>query len=126
METNERARANSLGLSRRALLKAAPALALVGAVPAVAAQAETLTPLWREAEAIKAVLNHEDADLDSPEWMAGYDRLIALQDEIASTPARSLADWAAKVLNADDGGMFTGNNVWTDALLAEARALIGA
>ena len=49
METNERARANSLGLSRRALLKATPAALLAGSVPAVAAEAESpVMALFRE------------------------------------------------------------------------------
>lgn len=110
-------------MNRRDLLTAAPALALAGAAPAAAAP---LVSLWREAEAIKAILNHPAADMDSPEWEAGYDRLIALHDEITARRPDSALDWAAKVANADDGGMFAGCSRWAGALAIEARALIEA
>jgi hypothetical protein len=120
--------ASQADITRRSMLVAAPAFGLVRAyTPVTEAQAGgDMAHLWHQAEAIKARLNRPDADLDSPEWEADYDRLIVLQDEISSRPAQCLKDWAAKVLNADDGGMFTNCNVWADALLAEARALIGA
>lgn len=112
-------------ITRRTALKAAPAVALAAAVPAVAT-AETLSPFpalyaaWREQ---KARVN--STDIDSPEYEALFDRLIEIERTAGATPATSILDYAYKIVFADDDGGMSMNKAQV-ALADEAKAMIGA
>ncbi|MFC0339788.1 hypothetical protein [Paracoccus niistensis] len=117
-------------MNRRALLKAAPALAMAGAVPAMASEGDTpILRLFRQHQAINdAAMVHvcvatgkdEDEELDR----LFYRERDRIQDEMMALPCTCAADFAAKVIvDTCNGGLFSD---WeTGAIWQEARALTG-
>lgn len=82
---------------------------------------------YREALALRDWLNSDSADMDDPHWQAEARRLMDMQDRIASLPPTCNADWAIKIMNADDFGTIEGNSGrWGDKLVADARKMIAA
>ncbi|MBB1498792.1 hypothetical protein [Paracoccus sp. MC1862] len=113
-------------MNRRALLKAAPALALVGAVPAVAAPADSLemAALYERWSAAKEAYNKFDG-LDEAKDAELESAISLVEDEILAIQPQTVKDYAFKVLVLNDFAGFDGLP-WGDAMLAEARTLIGA
>lgn len=129
METKERVRANTPGLSRRALLKAAPALALVGAAPTMAQADTPVVALFREWKAHNDWLNnHAVNHVDDDEFDALCDHDMDMINALISTPAQNMHDLCLKLIVGTDYGQFTVYAKLTGAelLKQEARALIGA
>lgn len=118
-------------MRRRDLLKAAPALALVGAVPAMASDGDTpILRLFRQYEAITDAAGvHVSAftgkDEDEELERLFYRERDQIQDEMMALPCTCAADFAAKVVvDTCNGGLYSD---WeTGAIWQEARALIGA
>lgn len=112
--------------TRRALLKAAPALAMIGAVPAEAANTESpiMTLMRRYMELTQAADVHPSMDDDEMELLF-YQERDRIEDEMMALPSATAADFAAKAIVATcRGGLCLDWN--TDPLWREARALIGA
>ena len=112
--------------TRRALLKAAPALALVGAGTAAASQADSpiMTLMRRYMELTQAADVHPSMDDDEMELLF-YQERDRIEDEMMALPSVTAADFAAKAIVATcRGGLCLD---WKkDPLWVEARALIGA
>lgn len=129
--------ANANATTRRAILKAAPALSLVGAVPAAATQPNRTAALvaeWKEAnEAWRAAVRKPGGEnFDSPECLHWEERQDWLEDEIKATPLAGPQDTLAliefgRINYASSSGEWVDLPVWVlDLLQGQARALIGA
>lgn len=116
-------------MNRRALLKAAPALALVGAGTAQGA-ASTDTPvmaLFREWTRIHDHAN--DPSISEADSEAATAAQLDLEKVLLATPVQTAADFAAKVAAYTSWGVFSLPAEEDDPafdLWREARALIGA
>lgn len=113
-------------MNRRALLKSAPALALLGPASAAAAPADSLemAALYEQWLAAKEAYNKFDG-LDEAKD-AELERAISLiEEEILAIQPRTVKDYAFKVLVLNDFAGFDGLP-WGDAMLAEAQILISA
>lgn len=128
--------ANAQTTTRRDLLKAAPALTLVGAVPAAATSDEIrtmpktpVTALFREWKAHNDWLK-SDATKSIPgdEMDALCNRDMEMIEALVSTPAQSLEDLCLKLITVTEFGADISyvNLEGGDLLQREARALIGA
>lgn len=114
--------------TRRALLKAAPALALVGAVPAkgVASTDTPVMALFRRHQAITVAAASHPVDDDEELERLFYRERDKIEEEMDALPALTAQDMAAKMVVAHSYGdhsclSYDRNLVWR-----EARALIGA
>lgn len=96
--------------SRRNLLKALPAVAVIPVVGAVPALAQTETPvmrLFREHEAWNAYINGPDTrSMPDYEFNAVLTRYQDVEDRMMAEPARNAQDVLAKVLAWTDSGGF--------------------
>lgn len=127
METKDRLGAHGpfSPFNRRALLKAAPAIAILPAVAAVPALASAETPvmrLFREWQPLAAWLNGPEGDA-APE--ADFNRVnlarLALEDRMVAEPARNAEDVLIKIATYTHFGEGeVPPQVWP-----EVRALIG-
>ena len=92
----------------------------IAAAPSAAAQETPVAALFREWEVAKVSYNGADEANDAEE----YAHLCAVEDEIlAATPA-TVEEYALKLIVLNDFAPITGCP-WGDAMMAEARALIG-
>lgn len=64
------------------------------------------------------------ADMDALDFDEAFAALLALEDRIISTPAATVAELAAKVLVADDGGDMGSVSLSAEKLVAEMRSLV--
>ena len=123
METKERVRANTPGLSRRNLLKAAPTLALAGVVPALAGisdnRIEALYARW-----LAARNAYRENDFGEEREAELYKAMTDIEDEILSIRPQTTRDYAYKIIVLNDFAVLEGLP-WGDAMMVEARALIG-
>lgn len=129
METKERARANTPGLSRRSLLAAAPALALVGAVPAEATPADTpVMALFREWRAQHQLMESLSETISDDDYVEMGSVRGEIEDRLFAEPAQDCRDVCLKLLALSlDGVDFMDDGHQTGLkIVKEARALIGA
>lgn len=136
METKERPWANEAGLSRRALLKAAPAALIAGAVPAQG-MTMTVTPspdtpvmaLFREWRAHNEWLNGPATDgMPDVEFDDHCADDMAIIERMMLAPAQNAQDVCAKLIAVTDFGALISYAELEGAerVPAEARALIDA
>lgn len=126
METKERACAHTLGLSRRRLLAAAPALALAGAIPAAAEADTPISALFREWATIHNVANLGQAT--DAEIEAASDRMLELDREMMHLPSLNATDLLMKIAAFTAWGDFDISDcsyAKADIIWNEMRALTG-
>lgn len=114
--------------TRRALLKAAPALALVGAVPAAASTDTPVMAMFREWKRISAEMHAAYAAKDDDAGDRACDARWAHEQILIHEPSQCEQDLLLKIIAWTDAGetdLEVGNphlsTVWS-----EMRALIGA
>ncbi|SEO13225.1 hypothetical protein SAMN04489859_10378 [Paracoccus alcaliphilus] len=127
-------------MNRRALLKAIPAVAAAGVVPAVTLSGEVLPPedetriiaLFRRHQELvdqAAAYGNETLILDAPDAEEIMDRLFyneifAIEEKMMSIPCKTPGDFAAKMIVATSRGEVSSD--WEEGeIWAEARALVG-
>ncbi|SDL09267.1 hypothetical protein [Paracoccus chinensis] len=123
-------------MNRRALLKAAPALALAGAAPAqgitmmVTPSTETpVATLFREWRAHSAWLNEpETAECPEDQFNAHCAENVRMIEQMCGEPCRDMADLCLKLLAVTDFGkdIQFPELATKDQLAADVRALVGA
>ena len=134
METKERACANNAVMSRRALLKAAPTLALVGAGTAAAETETPVTALFREWQRINEEVHAAYAAEDDEAGERAQDARWACEQILMHKPSLCERDVLLKIAAWTDTGetdLEVGNphlaTVWAELrAMFGARALIGA
>jgi len=123
-------------MNRRALLKAAPALALIGAAPTAAAQPDRTAALvaeWRlAADAFNAAVEKPGgADFDSPECLHWEERMDRLEAELKDTPLSgpegtlALIEFGRRNHASSDGNWIDLPRWIVDKLQDQARAQMG-
>lgn len=117
--------AENMHTTRRALLKAAPAFAMVPAA-AVANEPESeLRALYRKWQAIKEAYNTNSFPDDAPESLSLIDRMIDCEERAAAYQPRSVEDYAFKIIFADEDGYLAGMSPPAKALAEMAHQITG-
>ena len=121
--------ANLNAITRRGILKAAPAAMVIGAGAALAAMPQSeIMRLMHECIALRAYINGPDSPTDDEWSQSACAALRKLEFQLTSIPARTAQEMAAKVLvwtayaSPEDVEM---DCVLDPMILAEVRQLTG-
>ena len=122
--TKKRACANTPAMSRRTAMTAFVASPLViGSIATTAALTSTLPQLYQKWVALGKTYNCPTTDLDDPTAERVFREITATEDQIRLTTPTSIADYAIKILVADDCGDLNGSNFQV-SLVEEAKRLV--
>jgi hypothetical protein len=120
----QRAVAGTNHTTRRALLKAVPGLALVGAGP-VDASATPVMVLFRKHQEITAAATAWPNDDNEELERLFYQKRDRLEDEMMALPTLTAQDMAAKMIVAHAYGDHSCLSYSKEPVWREARALVG-
>lgn len=110
-------------MNRRDTFNAPLALAAFAAPSIAGASTESeILRLYAEWESKKKTCNL--IDMDETTYDAAFADLIALEDMIIGLPSSTVAELAAKVLVADDGGDMATVSLNAERVVAEMRSLV--
>lgn len=112
-------------MKRRETFAAPLALAALAAPSIAGASPEReILRLYAEWKAARDSFNSTANHMDEARYNRAFADLVALEDAIISLPASTVAELAAKVLVADDGGDMATASTKAACLVAEMQALV--
>ncbi|ULB09129.1 hypothetical protein ORIO_04200 [Cereibacter azotoformans] len=101
------------------------ALTLAPSAHAAAIEESPFRRLWREHEMIREAYDHSTLPDDHPAMVAGLDRMLAIEGQVARMKPATVEDVAILIMFADNRGDFENCSTCADAMLAFARDVTG-